>query len=226
MPFEKYSGSEGVEPPNEAYSRVTNPERFRPLHQAVLEMLDALEARFDVERVEGHGLDEELESRSRDPAARPGIALKPIGPEAAPVTVIFTEFPGLAIRFGRWYTDFFPGCGCDACDESAKGESERLTELMDSVTSGGFREAEFYSQPVLPFDLGRKARIAYAAIKPGDKIIEGDPPFRTGGTHRTAEFRGPSLRMRSGESIDGGHPSLLLDWKPWPLRPVKPETGD
>ena len=224
MPFKKNKKVE--QPPDEAYSRVTNPERFRPLHDAMLEMLKALETRFDVESVEGYGLDEELERFSRQPVERPAVTLKPIHPESAPITVVFTDFPGLHIRLGRWFTDSFPSCGCDACDESAEDESERLTELMDSVTSGGFREAEFYSQPVLPFDLGRKARIAYAAIKPGDKIIQGDPPFRTGGTHRTAEFRGPSLRMRSGESIDGGQPSLLLDWKPWPLRPVKPDTGD
>ena len=257
MPFEKYSGSERVEPPDEAYSRVTNPERFRPLHDAMLEMLETLETRFDVERVEGHGLDEELESRSRDPAARPGIALKPIGPEAAPVTVIFTEFPGLAIRLGRWYTDFFPGCGCDACDESAEGEIERVTELIDSVTSGGFRETVIHSPVSLTSTIGniikqiftlpmrRNSRTAvlrgpdarYSPLGVGDISRKDFAPLRSEsmrGSRRKAEFRGHSFGRSSGSLLNdaraleltGGQPSLLLDWKPWPLRPDKPETGD
>ena len=76
-------GPEG--PPEEAYSRLTNPERFLPLHNDALEMLTALEQRFDVERVEGHGLDEELAIRE---LARPSTALRPIfdpSPEQATV---------------------------------------------------------------------------------------------------------------------------------------------
>ena len=45
----------GVEdPPEEAYSRVTNPERFLPLHGSVERLLGRLEATFDVEREEGY----------------------------------------------------------------------------------------------------------------------------------------------------------------------------
>ena len=52
--------SEG--PPLEAYSRVTNPERFRPLHGVALTLLEQLHASFNAKRVEGYGLDSELES--------------------------------------------------------------------------------------------------------------------------------------------------------------------
>ena len=55
----------GIEgPPEEAYSRVTNPERFQPLHDAALELLDRLEREFAVERLEGSGGDDELGGRS------------------------------------------------------------------------------------------------------------------------------------------------------------------
>ena len=51
----------GIEgPPEEAYSRVTNPERFQPLHAAATELLDRLEREFGVERLEGHDADHEL----------------------------------------------------------------------------------------------------------------------------------------------------------------------
>ena len=65
----------GEEPPEEAYGRVTDAERFRTLHSATLEMIDRLEADFGVERVEGHGLDEELESRVG--LARASVRLSP-----------------------------------------------------------------------------------------------------------------------------------------------------
>ena len=236
------------EPPEEAYGRVTNPERFRPLHDAMLEMLDALEARFDVERVEGYGLDKELESRSRDPATRPGIVLKPVDPEAASITVIFTGFPGLSLRFGRWYTDLFPGCGCDACDESADGEIERVTELIDSVTSDGFREAVVHSPRSLPSTIrdmlrgnwvpasAKRRYLKYAPADVGDMSREelapvSPEPIR--GSRRITEFRGPSLRMTNTKPMNdaralqltGGQPSLDLNWKPWPLRPDNPKIG-
>ena len=50
-------GPEG--PPKEAYSRVTNPERFLPLHAAAMELLDRLEREFAVDRLEGHDADDD-----------------------------------------------------------------------------------------------------------------------------------------------------------------------
>ena len=66
-----------------AYSRVTNAERFLPLHTAMLEIVGQLENNFEGERTEGYGLDEELE-RGLD-LARPYVKLTPEDPDAAPV---------------------------------------------------------------------------------------------------------------------------------------------
>ena len=105
-------GPEG--PPEEAYSRVTDAGRFAPLHDAAIEMIARLDAGFGVERVEGWGLDDELEEKLT--CARPTVKLSPVDPDAAPITVTFSDFPGLHVRFGRWSTELFPVCGCDACD--------------------------------------------------------------------------------------------------------------
>jgi hypothetical protein len=131
--------SEAGEPLPEAYSRVTNPERFRVLHSTILAILDRLEADFDVRREEGHGLDEELE-RKFD-LARPSIRLTPADPESAPVTVAFSAFPGLHLRFGLWWKEPAPSCGCDACDESGEQLAEQLTELIEDVVAGRFWES-------------------------------------------------------------------------------------
>ena len=130
-------GAEG--PPLEAYSRVTNPERFASLHHVAAELLDRLEQEFDAERAEGYGLDPELEEGCK--LARPSVALVPRDIGAAPIVVTFSAFPGIRVRFGRWYMTAFPTCGCDACDEAAESEIERLKSMIDNLTAGRFREA-------------------------------------------------------------------------------------
>ena len=93
-------------PPPEAYSRVTNAERFQPLHAAMLEIIGRLENDFEVERKDGYGLDDELE-RGLD-LASPSVRLSPRDADAAPITVVFTAYPGLHLRVGRWHARAFP----------------------------------------------------------------------------------------------------------------------
>jgi hypothetical protein len=76
-------GAEG--PPPEAYSRVTNAERFAPLRVVAAELLDELELKFDVERAQGYGLDSELEE-GWEPA-QPPVTLVPRDVRAAPLVV-------------------------------------------------------------------------------------------------------------------------------------------
>ena len=130
-------GAEG--PPLQAYSRVTNPERFASLHDAAAELLDRLELEFDCKRTEGYGLDPELEEGFK--LARPSVAVVPRDVAAAPIVVVFSAFPGLRVRFGRWHMLAFPTCGCDACDETAESEIKRLSSLIDNVTAGRYRES-------------------------------------------------------------------------------------
>ena len=127
------------DPSDEAYSRVTNPERFRPLHEAALRLIDRLAADFDVERTEGYNLD--VPGIERDVQARPSINLSPNDSECAPITVVFTDFPGIRVWFGKWKEEPFPDCGCDACDSDADVEIAIMTQLFDSVTVGGVVEA-------------------------------------------------------------------------------------
>lgn len=125
-------------PPVEAYSRVTNPGRFAPLHNAVLELFGRLGAEFDVQRREGYGLDPELEIVA---LAQPVVQLIPADPAAAPITAVFTTFPSVLLRCGRWLVAPFPSCGCDACNETADKESERFRATMDDVVCGRFKES-------------------------------------------------------------------------------------
>ena len=163
------------------------------------EIIGRLEKDFDVERTEGYGLDAELERGLE--AARPHVRLDPRDPEAAPIAVVFSTFPGLNARFGRWFTESFPSCGCDACDESAEGEIERLNEIVDDVVAGRFCEA--IRRPLISF-----RRTGWRETK-----------FWSPAGRRTSRSRVDRVRARE---MSGGRRRLDLNWKPWRRRrPVR-----
>ncbi len=196
-------GAEG--PPLEAYSRVTNPERFEPIIPAILSIIDQLETTYDVDRDEGYGLDDKLERRSLSDIVRPTIRLTPRNRHAAPITVAFSSFPGIHVRFGKLTTEPYPSCGCDACDETADSEIERLNDMIHNVTRGRFREA-----------IAEKwwARANWAPNNP--RIYENLPSTSSFGwssrlpTETT--IRGTKIPWPSRKKVQE------FNWQPWPLR--------
>jgi hypothetical protein len=176
----------------EAYSRVTNPERFASLHRVAVELLARLEREFDAERAEGYGLDPELEKGIT--VARPSVSLVPRDAGAAPIVVAFSTFPGIVVRFGRWCTAAFPACGCDACDETAESESEHLKSMIDNLTAGRFREA---------------IRI------PAEGTAWQEWEFWSGvgrGTHKS------QLDPARARELVAAGDRFLYEWGPWPKR--------
>jgi len=93
-------------PPLEAYSRVTNPERFASLHDSAAGWLHRLERDFESERREAYGLDPELEHDCN--LSRPSVALLPCDVGAAPLIIAFSDFPGLRVRFWALVRRCFP----------------------------------------------------------------------------------------------------------------------
>jgi hypothetical protein len=118
---------------------VTNPERFAPLHGFAAELIDRLESEFDVEHAEADGKDSWSEKHNN--LIRPTVLLRPIDTGAASLTISFTSFPGLYVSFGRWVTDCFPQCGCDACNESSEEQIERLQAQVQGLIDGQFQES-------------------------------------------------------------------------------------
>ncbi len=116
---------------------MTNPERYAGLHQRAREIVDDLEVRFEVERVDNVA-DPEL-VRAFASAIVYSVRLIPAG-DGAPLLVALTDFPGLAVRFGRWHTEPFPKCGCDACDEQPTELAHDFALRVDALVSGRFSE--------------------------------------------------------------------------------------
>lgn len=118
-----YPGS----PPEDAYSRVTHAERFTPLLHVASALVGHLGRYYAVEV-----------RRSTDAEGRDVTDIVPAA--GAPIRVTTTAFPGVLLRAGVLLDERFPVCGCDACDEAAGPEAERLIETVLGVVRGGFAE--------------------------------------------------------------------------------------
>ena len=126
-------GPEG--PPPEAYERITDPERFRGLHQAARTLLDDLEARYEVDR-------EYFLDHTRPSGPEPGERLVPHAPGASPLAVTYAESPGLLIYTGHQRRGaHIPVCACDACDETLETCLDQLPQLIGPVVAGTFGES-------------------------------------------------------------------------------------
>ncbi len=119
------------------YTRVTNPERLRPLHDLAVEMMNRLRDEYEV--IETPTFELIGTMRSFD-YARPPITLVPVFPNEAPISVAFTTFPGLIVRCGKFFNGSFPVCGCDGCAPTFAREAERFQEIVGFVVAGQFQE--------------------------------------------------------------------------------------
>lgn len=116
----------GTPAPEDAYSRVSHPERFAPLRSVVDALVDHLERWYvvDVERE----VDESGEHVAR---LRPSTG--------APITISATS-ESVRVEAGALYRDIAPSCSCDACDESAETVAEHLEKTLLAIAAGGLRE--------------------------------------------------------------------------------------
>ena len=114
-------------PPDDAYSRVSHPERFAPLI-AVTDALIAYLTRWY--RVEAEESVDEQGDRVVDLVPE----------EGAPVRLRFTAFPGVDLHAGARLRVVAPTCGCDACDETAESAIEQVEGALLAVAGGGLTE--------------------------------------------------------------------------------------
>ena len=222
---------EAGNPPDDAYSKVTNPERFRPLHGAAMGLIERLRTEFDIEVEEGYdipfpGIDKfELDL--------PSVRLTPIDAACAPISISFTDFPGIIIRLGRWKEEPFPNCGCDACDEDADEEMEGMAEIVESVTGGGFLEATRIPRFLGDGWVASALKDLRAPMTGSYGAARLESARRRGRLANYRVFRGERLetvlssyermserRVERSKMLEmtGGRLYLEFDWKPWPRR--------
>lgn len=125
-------------PADDSYSVTSNLHRFAPLHDVADALIAWLESSFDVVVEESLELAADL-IRQASPATR-AVRIIPRNQGAAPLTFVFTQFPGVAIHAGVLHDFHFPSCGCDACDEGVDSVAEELEWTVRTVVSGGYSE--------------------------------------------------------------------------------------
>ncbi|SMG19802.1 DUF6226 family protein [Agreia pratensis] len=128
----------GMSPPEDAYSRTANLDRFEPLQTVARALIDWLIVTFDVavERNETVAADFERWIHDLETAVR----ITPRDPLAAPLTFAFTSFPGVVLHMGALFDSTFPACGCDACDDDVLWLVDQLEWTAQVVVNGGGSE--------------------------------------------------------------------------------------
>ena len=127
------------DPPAEAYSRVTRDVRalFGPVAAAADQHVERLRRDFDVTVTPLTAGD----SRVPPPATR-AVLISPADGRAAPLTVGWTDFPGVRLRYGHFGDTVIPGCGCDACAETTEECLDELSQVVTMVTRGFWERVE------------------------------------------------------------------------------------
>lgn len=116
----------GGSPPEDAYSRISHPERFAPALTVVDALVDHLETWYLVD----------VDRRADDSGTRV-VHLRPTTGAAITITAAVDS---VAIEAGALFRDVAPGCTCDACDESAETVADQLEETLLAIAAGGLRE--------------------------------------------------------------------------------------
>jgi len=185
---------DGASPPTEAYSRVSNLQRFAPLHAVANALIEWLQNSFDVTIEQSPTTATDLLGVPDDVVS--AIRVVPHDPSAATLTFVLTRFPGVVIHAGSLHDFRFPGCGCDACDDSATSVADELEWTVRTVVSGG------YSERIDPWP-GRW--VEYRLDEPGDQMHSG--------RSRTSAL--PKDRVKSARTaLPSGS-----RWLPWQLLP-------
>ena len=64
------------------------------------------------------------------------VRLTPEQPDQGPLTVTFTQFPGLDVRVGRWHRELYPWCGCDQCDDDPSELLAAFNAMVRDLAEG------------------------------------------------------------------------------------------
>jgi Family of unknown function (DUF6226) len=159
-------------PPDDSYSRVSNPERFAPLQTVANALIEHLRAEY---RADIAALAESFTKL---------VTVTPDRADAAPLEFRFTDFPGVVIRAGVRCRAAFPACGCDACDDTWEKVADDMECLVFAVAEGTFVER-------IALTSGGTASVEYTIRSPNGTGRGGS----SGGVEADAGLRDDAARL-------------------------------
>ena len=195
----RYGSRWAGSPPDDAYSRVSNPDRFAPLQTVAEALIEHLRAAFGVDIAE---LAESTTTSgtSGTSGTTKVLTVTPQPADAAPLVFRFTNFPDVEIRAGVRFREAFPSCGCDACDETWDNAADEMERLVLAVTDGKFSE-----RIALPGAPAATASVEHRIEAPGGWVRSGV----THGAQPDAALRDDAARL---DRLPRGR------WQPWTRR--------
>ncbi len=145
MPFEPID--------EEAYGRITNPERYMPVVESARAIVELL--------VDRHVATATAEHPTPDPDQRVSvverIVVRSPEPGSAELRFEITDFPGVYLHVGQLSRFDLPRCGCDACDEQPTELERQLAAIVDAVEMAGRRGVpviavtDSLAAPIVPY---------------------------------------------------------------------------
>lgn len=190
---------EGISPPTSAYSTVGHRQRFVALHQVADALIGWLLDNFDAVAERDPGVATDLLLLPADVVR--AVRVIPSNSFAAPLTFVFTGFPGIILHAGALHDSYYPVCGCDACDDGVPDLLENLESTVRAVVSHGCFER---------FDPDDGQAIDYRLAEPGSWE-------EAGRLHAEELPEGKAERARAILASDG-------HWLPW-LEAVRDAAG-
>lgn len=180
-------------PPEDTYSVETHPERFAPIHRVADALIAHLGETYDVEIDEAAETVGDLMRPAFHDVVR-AIRVRPRAPTCAPLTFVFTAYPGIYVHAGLLHDFPYPICGCDACDSNWEAEADELERQVFAVVSGNYRET---------ITRGLRSWVGYAFTYPDGTSARGQSRSRDLPAERLTDAT-PVLR------------ELPHGWDPWP----------
>lgn len=211
--------SRGGSPPEDSYSVEEHPERFAPLHTVAAALIDHLVSNYEVDVEEGHHVTADLLHAPTAEETVRAVRLTPRRDACAPLVFVLTSYPALRVHAGTLFREFYPSCGCNACDERWDDVADELEWQVFAIVGGGFTEE--VSEP-------RRAKWTYDR---GHGFVKGmgqtvshrlralDGEHQSGGQSRAEDVPTELLKTAraaldavAAVSADGN----WLPWLPWP----------
>lgn len=179
-------------PADEAHTRIRHPERFAPLHVIADALITHLQTAYDVEVTDDLAVANDLVLHPAVEITR-AVRIRPRSEKCAPLTLVYTDLPGILLHAGVLHDFPYPPCSCDACDFSAVEEVADLERQVLAVARGDYWEG---------IDKAAQPWVGYAFN------------FRDGKqTGRSRADAWPAERVDAAKRVLAGLP---IGWAAWP----------
>ncbi|WP_182142507.1 MULTISPECIES: DUF6226 family protein [Actinomycetes] len=208
--------SRGGTPPEDSYSVDEHPERFAPLHTVAAALIDYLVSNYEVDVEEGrHVTDGLLHAPTVEETVR-AVRLTPREQACAPLVFVLTNYPAVRLHAGALFREFYPSCGCKACDERWDDVADELEWQVFAIVGGGFTEE--VSEP-------RRAKWSYdrghGFVKGMGQTVSHRLRALDGGHQRGGQSRAedvPAELLKTARATLDAVAAVSADgnWLPWP----------